>query len=670
VAIVTAVDLVNALRQSSILERDQLEEAARELQARFPEPRALAGELLQRGWLTPYQVKRLLRDDGRSLVLPPYVVLERLGEGGTGKVFKARHQRLQRVVALKVIRPELLADADVVNRFQREIQVASRVSHPNVVHAYDAGDIGGVQTLVLEYIEGVSLDRLVKQSGPLPPAVACDYMRQAALGLQHIHECGLVHRDIKPSNLLLQNAQPGLGTSTICKPQAAIVKILDLGLARLQKRARESQQSATITSEGTLTMGTPDYMAPEQAIDFHRADIRADVYSLGCTFYFLLTGQPPFPDGFLTEKLMRHQQAEPPPLAKLRPGLPPGLEQVVRKMLAKKPGDRYQMPGEVAQALAHIDTSAPVRMPAPAATGRGRPRIALLLGMAALLLAVPLAWWLRTASARKPSISLLSPATAGQTLEKVKHTENRIGMKLAPIPPGELTIGASREAVERLPLPDWARLEGPPHQVKITKGFFMGAYPVTVGQFRKFIEDSGHKPATRDGKDWRNPGTEQTDEHPVVLVSWRDADAFCKWLGKKEGKTYRLPTEAEWEHACRAGSKTAYHFGDDAKELEKHGWFDGNSQGKRHPVGQLLPNQWGLYDMHGNVYQWTADWYDADYYKNSPEADPRGPAAGITKVMRGGEYSYPAWACRSAARKARTPDHITARTGFRVVCEQ
>jgi serine/threonine protein kinase len=203
VAIVTAADLVNLLRQSAILERDQLDEAARDLQARFPEPRALARELLQRGWLTPYQVNQLLSDSGRSLVWRPYIVLERLGEGGTGQVFKARHQHMQRVVALKVIRPELLADADVVSRFHREIQVASQVSHPNVVHAYDAGDIGGAQALVLEYVEGISLDRQVKEAGPLPGAMACDYIRQAALGLQHIHECGLVHRDIKPSNLLV-----------------------------------------------------------------------------------------------------------------------------------------------------------------------------------------------------------------------------------------------------------------------------------------------------------------------------------------------------------------------------------------------------------------------------------------------------------------------------------
>jgi formylglycine-generating enzyme required for sulfatase activity len=269
------------------------------------------------------------------------------------------------------------------------------------------------------------------------------------------------------------------------------------------------------------------------------------------------------------------------------------------------------------------------------------------------------------------TLSKIGLTKSGSPPEKSAYVENKIGMKLAAIPAGEFTMGAAAEEVERFQLPDWARTEGAPHKVKITKGFLIGAYPVTVGQFRKFIDDSGYKPATGgDGNDWQNPGTDQADDYPVVMISWNDADAFCKWLSKKEGKTYRLPSEAEWEYACRAGTKTAFSFGDDAKDLEKYGWFKENADGKRHPVGKLLPNKWGVYDMHGNVYQWTADWHGADYFKNSPESDPRGPSDGTDKVMRGGEYSYPAWACRSAARKARGANYLTPRTGFRVVCEQ
>jgi serine/threonine protein kinase len=413
VAIATTADLVSALRQSLVLEPAQLEEAALHLQARFPEPRGLARELLQRGWLTAYQVNQLLQEGGRSLLLRPYVVLERLGEGGTGQVFKARHMHMQRVVALKVIRPDLLADADVVTRFHREIQVASQVAHANVVHAYDAGNIGGAQALVLEYVEGVSLDRLVKDSGPLAPAQACDYIRQAALGLQHIHECALVHRDIKPSNLLVAQEDKATAKTrdehkTIGRTQRlskwGLVKILDLGLARLQ-RAHDNQGSTTITSTGSVMMGTPDYMAPEQALDFHTADIRADIYGLGCTFFFLLTGKPPFPGGTLAQKLMRHQQTEPPPLKQLRPGLPADLEPIVRKMLAKKPQDRYQTPGAVAEALAPNHTR---RMPALSRTkllpGSRRRWLGILIGAAALLLAAPLSWLLLRPGSRDDKV--------------------------------------------------------------------------------------------------------------------------------------------------------------------------------------------------------------------------------------------------------------------------
>jgi serine/threonine protein kinase len=448
----TAADLVNFLRQSSILERDQLEEAARDLQVRFPEARALARELLQRGWLTPYQVNQLLADSGRNLVLRPYVVLERLGAGGTGQVFKARHQHMQRVVALKVIRPELLADADVVNRFHREIQIASQVSHPNVVHAYDAGDIGGAQTLVLEYVEGTSLDRMVMESGPLPVRVACDYMRQAALGLQHIHECGLIHRDIKPSNLLVTGSRaptngkgmkPATGLST--GQSLSAVKILDLGLARLQ-RGRESRESTTITSGGAVTMGTPDYMAPEQALDLRAADIRADIYSLGCTLYFLLTGKPPFGGGTLAQKLMRHQQAEPPSLAKQRGGLPKGLERVVRKMLAKKPEDRYQTPAAVASALEQFCNSGTVRLPGATTTvvGPRRRRWLVPLGAAAalLVLATPVVWW-ASAPARQDSRAIEQAA--------LLPTPTAVGTQRPPPPQPPTSTPASRPGPAAVP---------------------------------------------------------------------------------------------------------------------------------------------------------------------------------------------------------------------------
>ncbi|MBL8793122.1 MAG: protein kinase [Planctomycetia bacterium] len=344
--------LVELLRRHELLDQKTLNEAVPKLQRQLTDPRALARELLRLGWLTPYQLNEIFRGHAEELVLGPYRVLERLGEGGTGKVFKARHRQLDRTAAVKLIRPELIRDAEVLGRFYREVQVLGQLTHPNIVHAYDAGPIGQTHFLAMEFVEGTDLDNVVRKSGRLPVGLACDYIVQAARGLAYVHEKGLIHRDIKPPNLLVtaaQGARPG-----------GVVKILDLGLARLREPAKapgsplaaDAIATRVMTPIGSVMMGTPDYMAPEQALDFHTADIRADIYSLGCSLCFLLTGQPPFPGGTLAQKLLRHQQAAPLDIRKLRPEVPPALIAVIGKMLAKRPDDRYQTPGELAEALA------------------------------------------------------------------------------------------------------------------------------------------------------------------------------------------------------------------------------------------------------------------------------------------------------------------------------
>jgi serine/threonine protein kinase len=368
--LVSAAALLDALRQSQLLSQSQLSEFKA---GNWADAKALAGNLLKRGWLTPYQVNQLLQGRAQELLVGPYLLLERLGEGGAGQVFKARHQKMNRVVALKIIRKELLSDAEVVGRFYREIQVLSQLDHPNIVHAYDAGPITPVANapgspgraeqrelpgsrghyLAMAYVEGTDLGKLVKQGGPLPVQQACAYLRQAALGLQHAHERGLVHRDIKPHNLIMSLRE-------------GLIKVADLGLARLPRAGNAEVTAAisggmgtgTLTPEHAVLMGTADYLAPEQALDFHKADIRADIYSLGCTFYFLLTGQPPFAGGGLAQKVTKHLHAEPQPVDKFRQDLPAGLNEVLRKMLAKRPEDRYQTPGEVSEALASYSNAA------------------------------------------------------------------------------------------------------------------------------------------------------------------------------------------------------------------------------------------------------------------------------------------------------------------------
>jgi serine/threonine-protein kinase len=331
----------DALRKTPLLTPNQQAEMTRDLNGQ-PDVKVFARRLLERGWLTSFQVNQLFLGRGADLAVGSYLLLERLGEGGTGQVFKARHLHMNRVVAFKLIRKDLLADREIVGRFHREIQLISSLTHPNIVHAYDAGPIGDNYYLAMEYIEGTDLFRMVRQQGPLPLEQACEYIRQSAMGLQHIHERGLVHRDVKPSNLLVTSPQGGQA--------GGLVKILDLGLARLQ-RPVSGEMTRELTSNNPVTMGTLDYMAPEQALDFHQADIRADVYSLGCTFYYLLTGRPPFPEGTLTQKLLKHQQAEPAPVDQTRRDLPPAVTATLRKMMAKQRERRYQTPGEILRDL-------------------------------------------------------------------------------------------------------------------------------------------------------------------------------------------------------------------------------------------------------------------------------------------------------------------------------
>jgi serine/threonine-protein kinase len=335
----TVVTLIDALRESRLLDDKQLRAVEELAPTQFEQPRDMARELVNRGWLTRYQAKQILQGQGGELVLGAYRLLERLGEGGMGEVFKALHQPMSRIVALKVVRPELLQDERALKRFRREVQAAAKLTHPNIVTVFDAAQAGQIHFLAMEFIDGMDLADMVRESGPLSVLAGCDYIRQAALGLQHAHDRGLVHRDVKPSNLLVTRNNP-----------AGVVKILDLGLARpLQTEAFNSKQSS-ITIDGTV-VGTPDFMAPEQAKRAAAVDHRADIYGLGCTLYFVLTGRLPFPTGNPMEKLIQHQLDQPYPVEMLRNDVPPALLAVLQRMIAKNPEDRLQSGMEVAAAL-------------------------------------------------------------------------------------------------------------------------------------------------------------------------------------------------------------------------------------------------------------------------------------------------------------------------------
>jgi serine/threonine-protein kinase len=340
--------LVDTLRYERLLAPDQLAQLTDEVLAGYDSPRALAKFLVQLGWLTVYQINHLFEGHAQDLVIGPYCIVDRLGEGGVSEVYKAWDVCRNRHVALKVLRQDLRSAPDALRQFERELQAVTRLSHPNIIRTFDASRVGNTHYFAMEFIEGTDLGKVVQLSGPLGIGEACDYIRQVASGLQHAHQLGLVHRDIKPANLFLVHP-PGYdkpSNGTWKRPADPVIKILDWGLARLRgvtEHGEASDPSSAGREEGML-IGTADYIAPEQSRDPRLVDIRADIYSLGCTFYYLLTGQPPFPGTSLMQKILQHQQEEPVPAQTLRPDIPDELANILQKMLAKQPESRYQIP--------------------------------------------------------------------------------------------------------------------------------------------------------------------------------------------------------------------------------------------------------------------------------------------------------------------------------------
>jgi serine/threonine protein kinase len=298
---------------------------------------SLAAVLRSRGVLTTWQVEKLLAGVDRGFCLGHYKLLRLVASSGMSSVYEAEHRHLHRRAALKILPSRLVGDGSLLERFYREARAVSRLDHPNIVRGFDVGFEDGHHYFVMEFVEGSSLQELVESSGPRPPEEAARLIRQAALGLEHAHRAGLVHRDIKPANLI--------------RDLEGTVKILDLGLVRSLDPKDDGEASLT-RAHGEGVLGTVDYLSPEQAINSHDVDIRSDIYSLGCTLYFLLAGVPPFSRGTLAERLLAHQTQTPPGLAYVRPEIPAGLIRIVLRMLSKRPEERYQCPDDVSAALA------------------------------------------------------------------------------------------------------------------------------------------------------------------------------------------------------------------------------------------------------------------------------------------------------------------------------
>jgi serine/threonine-protein kinase len=330
------------LRKSGLIPEPDLTAALERVPA-TDRARSVARALVQVGLLTKFQAELLLIGRTNGFTLGQYRILDQLGQGGMGRVFKAEHMAMGRTVAIKVLAPQHTRTPKARELFMREVRASGRLMHPNIVTAHDANEIGGRHYLVMEYIDGPNLDQLVRERGPLPVGLACDLVRQTALGLQHAFEKGMVHRDIKPSNVLLQRSGSPLSPGWL-------VKVLDFGLARLGDKVEKND--GTILAAANSIMGTPDYLSPEQVRNLHLVDIRSDLYSLGCTFYYLLAGQVPFPGGTTTDKLIRQTKEQPVPVEQLRPDIPEQVADMVRCLMAKEPAHRFQTPAELVAELA------------------------------------------------------------------------------------------------------------------------------------------------------------------------------------------------------------------------------------------------------------------------------------------------------------------------------
>lgn len=693
-----------ALQASRLLADAQMQDIAGWSAQHRPDLPTLAKEINRRGWLTVYQIKEIARGRGAGLHLGNYIVQDLLGEGGMGRVFRAHNTRLGRDEALKVIRGDKLKHPSAQARFTLEMQALGKVKHPNVVTAFDAGPLGDLHFVSMELIDGIDLTRMVRDRGPMPFPFACECIRQSCLGLQHAFELGMVHRDIKPSNILVTR-------------DGKQVKLVDLGLARLNDPIQQ-EGANRVTQEG-FVIGTPDFLAPEQARNPAGVDIRADIYALGSTLFFILTGRVPYEGANATEKLMKHLTDPPPPLLQYRPDLPPQLEQVIHWCMAKRPEDRPQTPVQLAVALqpfcpapppgtgvhrvpplpnflpptakddphsssqvfklpAQDNDSDPIRRRAKG----GFPWAFMLVGFGSLVLAGILAYAAYRAFQPEP-------------LPPVESFTNTTEMKMVKIEGGSFEMGSpAKEPGRAEPKPRQPDDESPVHTVTIRGPFLMSATEVTLNQYLKVMGTSPAQSAVV--RRAREPGS-----HPVDFVSYEDAVEFCKRLTEMEtekhqpylrpGWAYRLPTEAEWEFCCRAGTKTPFSVGEklgniprlggalqpggrymptgDEKETELEGDTVKDAAIEDIPgrVAQFEPNAFGLYDMHGNIAEWCLDWYRRGYPGAEPRDNPTGPPTGERRVIRGGSFRDPASACRSAARTALSPTEKRAIIGFRIV---
>lgn len=639
---------------------------------------------------------KLPRVDGDLGSLGPYRILNRVGRGGMGIVFRAFDPKLQRVVAVKVLAPEIAVDPMARKRFEREARSAAAVSHPNCVVIYSVDEAHNPPYLVMEYIQGKTLADKITATGALPLKETLRIGSQIAEGLAAAHKQGLVHRDIKPANVLLENG-------------VERAKVTDFGLAK-------TIDDVPMTRTGEFS-GTPQYMSPEQASG-GMFDHRTDLFSLGAILYTMCTGSAPFRASNPLAVLKRICEDNPRPIQAINRETPDWLCAVIDRLLAKSPANRFQSAAEVAEILqtrlAELH-GVSIAHPAPAlkllSAWNQQPWRWPILALGLMAAVAAMVWMAPKQSPRGAVLARVTknestPSKHGEATEEphqkgldIPHPDGATKSMTAEVsqsaeidtshpfngtsagdsreltaqqiayrwcPPGHFTMGSPRSEMDH-------GLDENLVDVTLTRGFWMQETEVTQGQWKSVMETTPWKV---------NVDVMDGPDYPASFVSqfgYESAAEYCVKLTDRElaagrlpvGWKFRLPTEAEWEYACRAGTESAWSFGNDKSLLSEWAWWGanddaGNARRERwaHPVGLLKANDWGLKDMHGNLWEWCADFH-LDTLPGG--VDPLVKRGRGERSFRGGSWLDAPTQCRSACRGWCPPNNRNFSLGFRTV---
>ena len=631
-------------------------------------------DLIESKLLTKFQAEQIIAGKGESLAFGKYIIQEKLGAGGMGQVYKAYHPEAAKLVAIKVILTQGKLDAESVKRFEREVKASEKLVHPNIIAVLDSGSSKGILFMVMELIEGKDLFELINEKGKLAIKEAVAYIIQAARALEHAHANGVIHRDVKPANLIADSQ--------------GLLKIVDMGLAKIQEGENEDKISMLTTN--TAIMGSADFMSPEQTVSTKNVDTRTDIYSLGASFYFLLTAKVMYPQKATFSKLISHRQAPISSLKFMRPDVSQKLDDIYTKMVAKKVEDRYQSMTKLILDLEALEKESTTQnllkqdavlnpfqvngvnfldlddisiKPKKSAGIFANKKIAMFCAGLFVVVGLLVILFIPKNTMVKNDLNntddaqeafLEPPFDFNQAQEAQQALAKTLGLAV------ETTVDLGRGVnLAMILIPQGKFMMGSPfsepghksdeaqHQVVLSRPYFIGKNEVTQEQWEAVMGD--------------NPSQTKGAKLPVTNISWNDCQNFISKLNAKTESNYRLPTEAEWEYACRSGSKSAYSVGD---KITKNDANYENAKGGAKPVGSYKPNAFGLYDMHGNVWEFCSDWYGA--YSPGKSLDPMGVNNGRDHVLRGGSFFVDGLLLRSSTRDLVAPDFHNVVIGLRL----